>query len=175
MLDNSLESLNLMSMNDRELFIIAERVKESIANFIDRKVMIQKIRELIDNSEVIEFYSQRTRKYISLTRPVFIVRVNESEFKKKYNRELTETNEIYDLLNNIIFEDIIRNYTKFLLDIVRSDKFTTALRSKLKNMNCQIDPALLEDLSELSEFAVSSSFQTLMKLDTNMIHIVYVF
>jgi hypothetical protein len=80
------------NVEDLELRLMQARTTISAA--LDRSKILEIVREITDGSTVLEFKSERARKFISAARPELLLVFNDSELKKKYPNEYARLEEL---------------------------------------------------------------------------------
>jgi len=133
------DTFDMMSQDEREELILIQKIKSNVKYFVGTEKIIEKISELIDDSNTVSFSAERNRKYISKKNPLFILKVNKNKIKEKlvyfdndekcndyfvdnhlnqkYERDVT-------YIQDHIREEIIEPYSKWLLDfLLDNEKF----------------------------------------------------
>jgi len=133
------DTFDMMSQDEREELILIQKIKSNVKYFVGTEKIIEKISELIDDSNTVSFSAERNRKYISKKNPLFILKVNKNKIKEKLvyfdNDEKcndyfvdNHLNQKYEkdvtYIQDHIREEIIEPYSKWLLDfLLDNEKF----------------------------------------------------
>jgi len=133
------DTFDMMSQDEREELILIQKIKSNVKYFVGTEKIIEKISELIDDSNTVSFSAERNRKYISKKNPLFILKVNKNKIKEKLvyfdNDEKCNDyfvdhhlNQKYEkdvtYIQDHIREEIIEPYSKWLLDfLLDNEKF----------------------------------------------------
>ena len=158
-----METSELLSKEDEKLLRDLQLIKQNIAKYIGIKNIIDQIRNIIKNSKYFSFTSKRTEKYISTTRPLFIISADRDKITKDTGYVFTESTKDSDILCRLIQMEITSKYSDYLSHMLRGDEIKDIL---LKN-NIEVNDELLE----LSSFITSSIFGINMELKENIIYI----
>ena len=59
------DTFDMMSQDEREELILIQKIKSNVKYFVGTEKIIEKISELIDDSNTVSFSAERNRKYIS--------------------------------------------------------------------------------------------------------------
>ena len=158
-----METSELLSKEDEKLLRDLQLIKQNIASYIGIKTIIEQIRNIIKDSKYFSFTSKRTEKYISTSRPLFIITADREKITKDTGYVFTQTTKDSDILCNLIQKEITSKYSDYLSFMLRGDEIKNIL---IKN-NIEVNDELLE----LSSFITSSIFGINMELKENIIYI----
>ena len=102
---------------------------------------INKMREIIDESEYFEFRSLKSRNYINKEKPIFVLKVK-SNYNKKFEGKNFSDNRVADEITSEITEllrkSIINKISEFIINHIQNDeslkKIFDSFDSNLKNL-----------------------------------------
>lgn len=158
-----METSELLNKEDEKLLNDIQLIKQNIKTHIGIKNIIDAIRNIIKNSKYFSFTSKRTEKYISNTRPLFIITADREKITKDTGYVFTETPRDSDILSKLIQKEITSKYSEYISSILKGDE----LKEILKKNNIEVD----DEVIELTTFVTSSIFGINMELKENIIYI----
>ncbi|AMS01293.1 hypothetical protein AR9_g209 [Bacillus phage AR9] len=113
-----------LNQSDIENIVKVNKIKKDITSFFDMDLFINKMRDIIDESEHFDFRSKTSRLYIEKERPNFILKYVSDELTNKINSvqgsdpEETESIQI-DIITEYIFNDVISKFSTFVTDCIK--------------------------------------------------------
>lgn len=93
--------------NDAELLKVMQ-AKRTIASALNRKNLVEILREIVDTSECLEFSSKRSRKFISPTRPELLLVLIPEAVERLYPTQFSELSTKDVTLQHNIRESIVK-------------------------------------------------------------------
>lgn len=125
-----------MMMNDNmQNFEDVNKVKKLIISFFNSNALIENIKQNIIDSDIFEFTSERSAKFINIDKPVFIIKINKELALKKYPTDSktfrsseNETNWITDCVH----KEIVSKFSTFLYTSVNDKLFKNKLNGIFK-------------------------------------------
>lgn len=164
-----IETTDYLDAEDEKLLQLIQIVKQNITTYIGKQKVVDSIKEIIENSEYFSFKSKRNAKYISLSKPLFIITADKAKISKDKNYTFTNSQDDYLVLHNLVQDEITSKYSKFL-----SDNITNESINKILIENNLTDMEIKEDLITLASFVTSAIFGINIELSNNIIYIEFV-
>ena len=158
-----METSDLLSKEDEKLLKDIQIIKQNISRYIGADTIVNEIRNIIKESRYFSFTSKRTEKYISLTRPLFIISANREQITADTGYVFTETPADCSILSRLIQQEITTKYSNFISTVMRGDE--------LKNIMIRNNIEINDELLELTSFVTSSIFGINIELKENIIYI----
>lgn len=174
-------TLELLTQHDIEEIDKIKRIKQNITKCIPNEKLIKIILEIIEESDYFSFKNARNKKHISLTRPLFVLKAENSlkkihKFTYNDGEETIENGRLKDIYaNDVIFiqhtvqKDIVSKYSEILKDMVTNEK---EFKKILKENNIDIKE-LKNELVEMAEFITIAMFAIKVDLKSNTIYLEY--
>jgi len=107
----------LLNEEDYEILDKVIQIKKHIMSYYSKEKIVDKIKEIIINSEVVNFRNERSSKFISTKRPVFTLKVDKKKSYDIYDGgDFFNNKEEVDYFNNIIYHEVINNVSTFLIE-----------------------------------------------------------
>ena len=172
--DLLIDTYDIMTEEERLEFIMIKKIKANIKYFVGVDRIIEMITNLIDNTKFFDFLNERTRKYISKNRPVFMLKIHFDEFEKEEEPHDFEflkskendffingkTNSKYnfdiDYLQQKAFKEIIEPFSDELMTFLNDgDKFMSILKENgVDNITLDEDKLRLMTITSAVLFSV---------------------
>jgi hypothetical protein len=179
--NNKVDTADLLSPEDEKLLQQIEYIKQNILNFIKPQVMVDRIREIIEGSKSFDFKSKRNSKYISTTKPLFILAMDREtacegrdySFRYKDGEPVDGRDDIredYSFVARCIHEEITSLYSDFLVKQLTNDgEFL-----KILNDNNVDGKKITAEQLRLINFVTAAIFGVTIELKQNIIYLEYV-
>jgi hypothetical protein len=176
-----IETADLLTEEDEKLLAQIQYIKQNILNFIKPQEMVDKIKEIIESSSLFDFKSKRNSKYISTTKPLFILTLDKAlaESSKKYNFSYKDGEDVdgrkelvsdYNFINECIHQEITSKYSDFLIKkLTDDDEFINVL-----NENNIDGEGITREQLRIISFVTSAIFGVTIELRQNIIYLEYV-
>ena len=161
-----METSELLNSEDEKLLQEIQLIKQNIASYIGAKNIVEQIKNIIKESKHFSFTSKRTEKYISLTRPLFIIAADREKITDEYGYVFTNTVADTDIVFSLIQEEITSKYSDYISNMLRGEEFNKIM----KENNIFIS----EEALNLASFVTSSIFGINMEVTQNIIYIEFV-
>ena len=158
-----METSDLLNKEDEQILKEIQIIKQNIAKYVGAKTIVDEIRNIIKESRYFSFTSKRTEKYISLSRPLFIVSINRELVTKDTGYVFTETPNDCSIISKLIQQEITSKYSNYISSIMRGEE----LKKIMTKNNIDVN----DDLLELTTFITSSIFGINIALNENIIYI----
>jgi hypothetical protein len=175
------DTTDFLTDDDEKLLGQIEYIKQNVLNFIEPLVMVNKLKEIIEASSVFSFKSKRNAKYISTSKPLFILSMDKDASEKKYDYEfvyedgesIDERPELirdYNFINTCLQREITSEYSNFLVKtLTDNEEF-----KKVLTIN-NIDPEnITASQLTLISFVTAAIFGVTIELKANIIYLEYV-
>jgi len=170
------------TQEEEKIIAKIERVRQSILQAIPIDTFIDKMKEIINKSDCLDFSSSYTSKFISKEKPIFIVKFDRNKIKQKYNCEIkTPVNskvESYikadsDILVDVVQKEVTSHFSEFISSFITGESFKEMMK---KDFNIDLDE-LDKSLKgvDLKNFVTGSIFSVVMNIPTNIVYIQYLF
>jgi hypothetical protein len=175
------DSMDFLSEDDEKLLAQIEYIKKNILNYIKPEVMVDKIRQIIEESSLFSFKSKRNSKYINVYKPLFILSMDkELAIKQRQYSFIYQDGETvdnrhelmpdYDFINLCLQDEITSKYSEFLLrQLTDNNEFMKILNEQ------NIDGKKISKKQlKLVSFVTASIFGITVELRQNIIYLEYV-
>lgn len=159
------ETTDLLSPEDEKLLRFIQIVKSNISYLIGAENLVDKMREIINNSEHFSFRSKRNEKLISLSRPLFVLKFDRSQFDHTFEDE--NTDRVY--MQRLIQKEITSVFSEFLSTQIRNKELLNKLMDKYG-----IEQKLSESDIMMLSFVTASIFSINIDFNTNLVYLEYV-
>lgn len=163
------DSLEILMSNENDVTLLNEiaLVKSNIIYHIGVQNLVNKVIELIDESSIIDFKSQRNKKYINIKRPLFIVKLSKSDKQiKDIYPDLQGVNDMYNVISECVHRDIVSKLSDYIVSNVKDKGLLEEL------LNKEVNDDLFE-ASTLISFLTASIFSINCDFDNNTIYLEY--
>lgn len=163
------DSLEILMSNEDDVTLLNEiaLVKSNIIYHIGVQNLVNKVIELIDESSIIDFKSQRNKKYINIKRPLFIVKLAKSDKQiKEVYPDLQGVSDMYNVVSECVHRDIISKLSDYIVSNVKDKGLLEEL------LNKEVNDDLFE-ASTLISFLTASIFSINCDFDNNTIYLEY--
>lgn len=164
-----IETTDYLNDEDEKLLQLIQIIKQNITSYIGKQNVVDKIKDIIENSEYFSFKSKRNAKYINLNKPLFIITANKEKITKDKNYTFKNSQDDYLILHNLIQDEITSKYSEFL-----SNKLTTESINEILINKKLSDIEIKDDLNMLASFVTASIFGINIELANNIIYIEFV-
>lgn len=77
-----LTTIKLLTPEEKNLLIKFKEERRTIVDEITRKKLMDNLIKIINSSSVYSFKNNKTKKYLSLKKPVIILKINKTNIKK---------------------------------------------------------------------------------------------
>lgn len=116
-------------LTNRDLILLrsVKELKKQILAYIEVPILVQRIKEIINRSNIIYFKNERAEKYIKNSRPVFNVLINKDairlspKYADQFAKAIRTKQAEMSLYTNVIFDEVISEVTKFINDSISND------------------------------------------------------
>jgi len=118
--DIELKNDELLNEEDYKLIDTVNFVRKHIMSYYDKGTLVEKIKKIINDSEVVNFRNSRSSEFIETRRPVFVLKVDEDSAFDKYETDefFNDTAEI-NYYNDVLYNEIINEFSTFLMEAYR--------------------------------------------------------
>ena len=158
---------DLLNDEDEKLLRFIQTVKNNIGVLIGRDKLINKMREIINNSEHFSFRSKRNEKLISLSKPLFVLKFDINQLSNDLNHQFNDLNKDTVLIQRLVQHEITSVFSQFLSEQMRNKELLKELIEKY-----QID--MSENDLMLLSFITASIFSINVDLKTKLVYLEYV-
>jgi|GEM_PF-2716516 len=110
---------NLITQEDVNAINTLQKVKKDIMRYIDMELFIDKVRDIIRNSDNFDFRSERVARFIDPEKPVFVLKSPLLEVSGKNANNINYLDYLTDEITDVVANEII---TKI------SDVITTCIK-----------------------------------------------
>lgn len=148
-------NINLLSNDERDELKKALEIKRDLMSYLNITTFIDKVRDIIDQSEQFDFRSKISRLYIDERQPSFTLKIKDDEtYKQLLNGDEKDSrNEVSKMLQT----DVIKNISKLLTDCLDNE-----------------DSDLFEGISEeIKEFVIANIYVVRTNLKDNNIQLYF--
>jgi hypothetical protein len=178
------DTFDAMTKEEKNELLLIQKVRNNVKYFIGIDNIIKKIKSLIDNSEYVSFNNERNRKYISKSKPLFILKPNHKKIAAEYKLSyINSTEKDYiingasnpkylkdiEYLQNIVYNEIISPYSEYLMTFLKDDEKFSKLLAANGLTEVTIDPATIQLISIMS----STMFAIKLDLFNDRIYLDY--
>lgn len=172
------DSQELMTREDEILLAQIEYIKKNIVTFIDKQKTIDKIIEIINNSDCFSFKSKRSLLSIDKNKPIFVITINKAKaeeiHKVKFDsleQKEKKSDDDYFTINKLIQKEITSKFSDFMKDeVLDKEKFKEILK---ENKVLFYDDKKVEEAMGMISFLTSMIFSTNIELKNNIIYLEY--
>ena len=180
------DSLDLLNENEKQELLLIQQIRNNIKRVIGIENIITKISSLIDSSNYFSFNTERNRKYVSRTKPIFILKIDKTKLAKDYKgiqfikniqkddffingHSNPKYHKDIELIQEIISEKIIHPFNEYIMDFVyNSDKFNEMIKDNLGK-----EVTFTEKDKQLVAMTVSVMFAIKVNLKDERIYLEY--
>lgn len=113
-----LTTIKLLTPEEKNLLIKFKEERRTIVDEITRKKLMDNLIKIINSSSVYSFKNNKTKKYLSLKKPVIILKINKTNIKKFK----TDSNKFSESILSSFKKEILIPYTKFILNEIDTNK-----------------------------------------------------
>ena len=100
------------------------KIKKSLKSCMDVNIFINKMKEIIDESENFSFRSERSKKFIDKNNPEFILTYKKLNTKNIDTSKVSDMNKLTEKVTNIVFDEILSKASEFITEsITDKEKF----------------------------------------------------
>jgi hypothetical protein len=166
-----IDTYETMSDDERAELILIKKIRNNIKYFVGIDILIDKIKEIIENSEYFSFANERSKKYISKTKPLFIVSPNyekiENEHELLYRscdqkeyfiggRTNDKFTDDINYLQKLAHDEIVKPYSDYLMTFLKdNDKFNEILKKNgLEKINLDKSIINLVTMTSVTMFSI---------------------
>ena len=152
---SKLDTSDLLTKEDEKILSFITHIRQNIPYIIGRRNIINEIRRLVNESELISFRSRRHELVISETRPLFVLTMNKELITQRTQYEFKNSNEDLKFIQRLIEVEITTKFSEFLSNQIRDKE---QIKKLLKRNNISgMDDEDIETLSMLP-FITASIF-----------------
>jgi hypothetical protein len=120
-----MDSSMLMNEDDFKELEKLKKIKKQIMALFNDGILVEKLKELVNNSELVLFVSSREEKFLDKKFPVLKLKFNRSKIDKEFpKRNIKNDEEQCLFLSGIIFNEIITPFNTYLWDIIKQSADT---------------------------------------------------
>lgn len=147
----SRESNDFLTGSDIDILRKIEHIRMNFGRFIDKKEIIDSIKDIIDNSKFFAFKNERVKKYISLNAPSFIIAADYKSINDELSKDILATasrnqNTAVTEISRLISSEITSKASDIIIEKMKdSDEIAKIFGSK--------DIALEDETLEIFESA----------------------
>lgn len=127
---SKLDTSDLLTKEDEELLNFITNIRQNIPYIIGKRNIIDEIRTLVKNSELISFRSKRHEVVISEVRPLFVLTLDKELVSDKYNYKFKDTKDDLRLIQKVIEDEVTTKFSNFLSDQIRDKEHIKKLLEK---------------------------------------------
>ena len=113
-----------LEINDIEMLTELENGRFRFYDKLNRSNVINKMKELIDNVDGVDFITPRARKFISESRPRFILLMSD-DFINRFNNDRK-------MITDFTHKEVIRKYLEWVSDFIDSSVDVSDLLDNLR-------------------------------------------
>lgn len=145
----------------REIEDIKE-IRKRLLAYINIEVLIEKIREIIDESDYVSFKNERSKKFIDKRRPIFYITIDKSKIFKsdeyKHSKTFSSADKEASYYSNIVYKEVINKTTTFINDSLKNskDNETEELKEYIMSTSLFKDDLPKDDESFYSRMSILS-------------------
>lgn len=181
------DSLDLLNENEKQELLLIQQIRTNIKKVIGIENIINKISSLIDESIYFPFNSERNRKFISRTKPIFVLKIDKNKLVKDYGdfqfvKNTQQKNDFFinghsnpkyhkdiELIQEIISQKIIHPFNEYIMDFVyNNEKFDEMIKENLGS-----DVVFTKKDKQLIAMTVSVMFAIKVNLREEKIYLEY--
>lgn len=149
--NNKVDTSNIMTEDDYKLMQEIKNIKRQLFSFIDMKVLINKIIEIVEESELVSFKNERSKKFIDTKRPLFHLTIDIEKSMVKYKKtKFKSENDEASFYSSVLFDEVINKISLFIKTSLDSPEAEKILDKRLFKDTNDEDIKLLNKLSVLS-------------------------
>jgi hypothetical protein len=116
------DTTELLSDKDYEAINEIKKITHTIFYYIDKDLLLERIRNIVDESQIVNFRNERSKKFIDKNRPVLYLVVDKDLLIKnnqlpKFNTEDQEAS----FYSNIAFTEVLSKINAFINDCAHNN------------------------------------------------------
>lgn len=117
------DTSDILSEEDKRDINDIEEVKKVLSAYLDKNKLIKKFIEIIENSDIIDFKNERSKKFIDSRRPMFNLVIDFKKIQEKEKHPITFSSEADEVrfFSNILHDEILFKVTDYIQTSVHSD------------------------------------------------------
>ena len=142
---SKLDTSDLLTKEDEELLNFITNMRQNIPYIIGRRNIIDEIRRLVKESELVSFRSKRHEVVISEARPLFVLTLDKDLIAERYDYKFLDTKDDLKLIQRVIQDEVTEKFSNFLSEQIRDKEHMKKLLEK-NNFNVVRE----EDIETLS-------------------------
>lgn len=149
------DTSSVITNDDIELANQIKHIKKHIYAYLKMDKIVDITKEIIDKSEVLGFKNERVKKFIDVKRPIYYILIDREKALKKYplgSSKFSNEKEESDYFTNIIYKEIISNFTEAIIERIRKEKYSALEEIRDNNLFQGLD-----DEQILSQVRILSS------------------
>ena len=162
------ETTDILNEEDEKLLRFIQTFKNNINSLIGGELLIDKMRNIINNSEHFSFRSKRNEKLISLSKPLFVLTFDQNKISKELDYKFDNSNKDIIFLQKLIQQEITSIFSQFLSENIRDREFMKKILDKYNITN------ISEDELILLSFVTASIFSINIDLKTKLVYLEFV-
>lgn len=162
------ETTDILNEEDEKLLRFIQTFKNNINSLIGGELLIDKMRNIINNSEHFSFRSKRNEKLISLSKPLFVLTFDQNKISKELDYKFDNSNKDIIFLQKLIQQEITSIFSQFLSEKIRDKEFMKKILDKYNITN------ISEDELILLSFVTASIFSINIDLKTKLVYLEFV-
>jgi len=155
---------DLLDESDRDMIAKINAIKRDITSYFDMELFVDKIRKIIDSSDVFTFKNESNRKFIEPQKPRFVIKFkNQKDLNEVLSNKTYDTTETVKIRTDITVKAVVS-------EII--NKFSREITDCIKDQN-KIDE-LFKDLPKgLDKIIIGNIYTINCDIENNTIHIIY--
>ena len=121
---NGIDTSDMLNDEDYKLMKEVKEIKRHILSYLDVNILVDKIRSLIEESEVVNFRNARSAKFIDARRPIYAIIIDKDKAMDKYPVKggfTSEENEA-QYWGQVVQDEVIDPFVTFLIQSIKGDE-----------------------------------------------------
>jgi len=151
---------DLLNLDDIELLKKMQIVKKSITTLVKKSKIIDLLKDKINNSELVNFIDDRSRKFISVNRPIFSIMVDKEKSMSAYNHhEFKDDADESSFYSQVVHDEILSKFAEEL------DKLIKELNDENVKLGLEELPMELFIFSSITRLTLDETNKNIINLE----------
>lgn len=155
-----------MFLNENDLILMNEiqAIKNHVFNVIDKKKIVEVLVDIVDDSEIVNFKNERSKKFIDHERPILNLVIDKTKMEDVYG-EFKPKNEEKEssYYQNVLYGEVISIFSNFINASIKG----TEKQKDYLNKHQNIFNKLIENITEEELMKAVTMFTTIFGIRLN--------
>ncbi len=157
----AVDTADILTSDDEKMLRFIQKTKTNLHRMIEREILVNIIKETIDESKYFNFKSKKYERLINVNSPVFIISPVLSKISKDIKYKFSNSFGDYDFIQHLLEQEITGRFSSKLLEYVKNSNILEKLMRDEGITDTTIDIDLVHFVTS-AVFSIKIDFENLV-------------